>query len=147
MKTLYVRLVASAIVVLFFVLLHAGPAAAQQSETESFPTIGGTLQLVGADKDGFPAENMAVFLGSRKLFDAPDNPPALHAFFRHSRADIAVIGMCSNGGCIYRVVEIHADGAPIVSEEYGFARVDRATIRNQYDAVYLGEHRITIRRP
>ncbi|MEL6408699.1 MAG: hypothetical protein AAFR81_30310 [Chloroflexota bacterium] len=74
---------------------------------------------------------MAVYLNDEVVFESSGNPPALHALFRDYRGDIAVIGMCANGGCIYQIVEITEDNTPMFSEEFGFARVDRVPIAHE----------------
>jgi len=103
----------------------------EQNRTEEYMTVAGTLKLVGTNLDGSIADNMAVYLNDELIFESSGNPPQLHALFREHSGDIAVIGMCANGGCLYRVVEITTDSAPIASEEFGFAQVERVPISHE----------------
>lgn len=102
-----------------------------------FPTIGGMLKLVADDSDIHLSDKMAVYLQNVKLFDA-FNEPVLHAFFSGLyHADIAVIGMCANGGCVYRVIEIAESGNFLFSSEIGFARIERAKISHDFHGKYI----------
>ncbi len=105
--------------------------SSEQNSFEEYQTVAGTLKLVGANLDGSIADNMAVYLNDEVIFEASGNPPQLHALFRDQRGDIAVIGMCANGGCIYRIIEITKDNAPVSSEEFDFARVSRVPIAHE----------------
>lgn len=85
------------------------------------------------------AGNMAVYLNDTKLFSA-DNPPVLHAYFSGLyHGDVAVVGMCANGGCLYRIIQISSIGSSRVSQSIGFARIERATITHDFDTVKLNE--------
>lgn len=128
-------------------ILATTGAASGQVRVEEYPTVAGTLKLVGTDMSNPSYEGMAVYVNDRKLFDAEGNPPELHALFREYRGDVAVVAMCANGGCLYRVIEIPRDGAPVVSEEFGFARVERVAIAHEYgqqNAITLGNERYVL---
>lgn len=104
----------------------------------------GTLKLIGDNSDYVIADNMSVYFNNEKLFTA-DNPPVLHAYFTGIESfDIAVIGMCANGGCLYRIIQISHSGKVLISQEIGFARIERAKITHDYDAIYLNDFKFSL---
>lgn len=124
---------------LSFLLLLVTWNSYANNEIRIFNTIGGSLKLIGDDDDYVMADNMAVYLNDTKLFSA-DNPPVLHAYFSGLfHGDVAVIGMCANGGCLYRVIQISSIGSSRVSQSIGFARIERATITHDFDTVKLND--------
>lgn len=117
---------------LFITAISISMISNASNRVDIFHTVGGILKLVGDDNDIYLSDQMAVYLNDVKLFNA-DNEPVLHAFFSGLyHGDIAVIGMCANGGCLYRVIEIDKSGSFLYSKEIGFARIERAKITHDF---------------